>query len=617
MACKTPNFDTLESKYSTPQGKSATESSSFAQMDSKNENIMTNREHVELVIGRIIDAKIDITSEYKDWMDCLFALATEFGEGGRDYAHQISQFYPRYNPKEVDDQYSNCLNKGRNAVRIGSLMHIAKDYGIDISLPSGYYPAEAASGSYQQDDNAKDKKKKGDRLNIIISIRNGLSAIADFRHNTVTERYELRYKKDIAAGWKEMNDTEFNTLYTSIKTIDARITKGDTQSVIESRDFHSEYNPIKEYLDSLSKWKPEEHEGEDPISDFFNVIHFDEDQKDFALKYCKRWFLNYVALMSGKIPSNELMPCFLGYMGSGKSWFCKHIVPPCLRNYFDEIRPNDKLDKDQLINMSNKILISFEEFKVNNRTSNMIKAILSIEKTNVREAYGRYAKTRKRLCSFVANGNDKIFLAEEAGDRRYISIIVKGTDHIDDNTLPYEAAYAQALYLINQPDYRSSLTQEENQEIAEHNKEFVEPDPNVELVSKYYRIPKDDEKGVKLTATDIWTQIKAHVNTNDITPAKIGQALQKMGFEYTKTGGKHKYYVLEIDINESAASSKQEGESYFFEKLAKRRAEEEAKAEAERNRQKEIEESTDIFHSAAMDELYDDREDESTTEDTI
>lgn len=120
-----------------------------------------------------------------------------------------------------------------------------------------------------------------------------------------------------------------------------------------------------------------------------------------------------------------------------------------------------------------------------------------------------------------------------------------------------------------------------------------------------------------MTATDIWTQIKAHVNTNDITPAKIGQALQKMGFEYTKTGGKHKYYVLEIDINESAAISKQEGESYFFEKMAKRRAEEIAKTEAERKHQKGIEENTDIFHSAAMDELYNDREDESTTEDTI
>jgi hypothetical protein len=53
-----------------------------------------------------------------------FALASEFGENGRKYFHEISQVYYAYSSEETDVQYSNCLKYNNNKITIGTLFHI-------------------------------------------------------------------------------------------------------------------------------------------------------------------------------------------------------------------------------------------------------------------------------------------------------------------------------------------------------------------------------------------------------------------------------------------------------------------------------------------------------------
>lgn len=90
---------------------------------------------VEIVIRRIEESCVDITSAYADWVMIGFALAHEFGERGRDYFHRISRIYGSYQHDECDKQYTACLNTSRDKVHINTFFYYAKQAKIDISNP--------------------------------------------------------------------------------------------------------------------------------------------------------------------------------------------------------------------------------------------------------------------------------------------------------------------------------------------------------------------------------------------------------------------------------------------------------------------------------------------------
>jgi len=98
-------------------------------------------EDVEKVIKQINDTKIDITTNYNDWISIGFAFADEFGASGRNYFHEISKHYINYKYENCDNQYTECLKnaKGQN---IKPFFSIAKNYGIDIISVHKIKPTE-------------------------------------------------------------------------------------------------------------------------------------------------------------------------------------------------------------------------------------------------------------------------------------------------------------------------------------------------------------------------------------------------------------------------------------------------------------------------------------------
>lgn len=85
---------------------------------------------VESVITQLESHRIDITGDYYDWLGVAFALADEFGEAGRGYFHRVSRFHPGYRSTETDQQYSECLKRGRSGKTIRSFFWLASQYGV-------------------------------------------------------------------------------------------------------------------------------------------------------------------------------------------------------------------------------------------------------------------------------------------------------------------------------------------------------------------------------------------------------------------------------------------------------------------------------------------------------
>ena len=96
-------------------------------------------EDVECVVREIEQRAIDIAPSYKDWVELGFALVDGLGESGREYYHRISRFYPTYQRKETDKQYTHCLQSKGQGITICSFFHLANQAGIPLAPSNKEY----------------------------------------------------------------------------------------------------------------------------------------------------------------------------------------------------------------------------------------------------------------------------------------------------------------------------------------------------------------------------------------------------------------------------------------------------------------------------------------------
>lgn len=81
---------------------------------------------VEAVIKACELNKWDITESYADWVRLLSALASTFGEAGRDYAHRISALYGGYDYQETESKFNDLLRHPEYKTQIGTFFYIAR-----------------------------------------------------------------------------------------------------------------------------------------------------------------------------------------------------------------------------------------------------------------------------------------------------------------------------------------------------------------------------------------------------------------------------------------------------------------------------------------------------------
>lgn len=91
---------------------------------------------VEALIAELRASGRDITADYGDWLKVGFALASEFGESGRRYFHDISSLYSGYSREESDTKYSECLKSDNGRTDISTLFYLAKNQGITLRRAS-------------------------------------------------------------------------------------------------------------------------------------------------------------------------------------------------------------------------------------------------------------------------------------------------------------------------------------------------------------------------------------------------------------------------------------------------------------------------------------------------
>ncbi|NEM98208.1 BT4734/BF3469 family protein [Pontibacter burrus] len=104
----------------------------YRQQASQTTGATDERVKVEACLSEIAKQGIDITSSYlNDWLPIGSNFASTFGESGRVYFHQISQYHPKYSQSETDRQYDRCLKKCNGIASIGAFLSRCAAHGIN------------------------------------------------------------------------------------------------------------------------------------------------------------------------------------------------------------------------------------------------------------------------------------------------------------------------------------------------------------------------------------------------------------------------------------------------------------------------------------------------------
>lgn len=87
---------------------------------------------VESLIAQLKASHTDITSGYTEWLKVGFAIASEFGETGRRYFHDISALYSGYGATECDKKYDECLKSDKGRTNIATIFYLAEQQGVKL-----------------------------------------------------------------------------------------------------------------------------------------------------------------------------------------------------------------------------------------------------------------------------------------------------------------------------------------------------------------------------------------------------------------------------------------------------------------------------------------------------
>ena len=85
---------------------------------------------LKFVIDLVCQQKVDITSDYDNWIRVGFCIANICGIAGESLFHQVSALYPSYDYKETSRKYKELVRSTRQEVSLGSLIHMARMEGV-------------------------------------------------------------------------------------------------------------------------------------------------------------------------------------------------------------------------------------------------------------------------------------------------------------------------------------------------------------------------------------------------------------------------------------------------------------------------------------------------------
>ena len=345
------------------------------------------------------------------------------------------------------------------------------------------------------------------------------------RLNVMTGTPEYRMNA-VGYGFLPLDQAARNTM--AIKALKAGVESWDKDlnRYIDS-NLIPKYYPMEDYLRHLPKWNGKH----DYVGELARRVKTDNKhwENDFHT-----WMLSMVAQWMGKDRQhgNAIVPLLIGPQGSGKTTFCRRLLPEYLQVYFND-RLSMKNDNDIFLAMSGYALINIDEFDaMSKKQQPILKYLISKHDIKFRPPYGKVMEERQRFASFIATTNNRRPLVDPTGSRRFICVYA---DEIDNTGLiNYDQLYAQ-LYTELQQGHRYWFEDEENARIMQQNEPFQQINSYEQMIALTYLAPEETPEDTKyVLLQDIMKHLEKSFPTFSIgrsTDMELGRRLTKMGYD--------------------------------------------------------------------------------------
>ena len=358
------------------------------------------------------------------------------------------------------------------------------------------------------------------------------------RHDLVIDRLQVRCAHSLEFKdkevWRNLTDKDINTMVCNcVDETQVNVSASEMWTALQS-DRVPSVHPLRAWLNQLPEYTPEQPDWIDFVAQQVNVLGNQQDNLYWRTCF-KKWFVAMVASWMNDDVVNHTVLVLIGRQGIFKTTWLDHLIPPELRPYSNKLPLSGQITKDDRLRLCENGLLNIDELDaIGGREMNIVKSLLTSTEVTERAAYGRIKERRVRLASFCASTNNREFLTDITGNRRWLPFEVESIQNPFHTTLPYTYLYAQAKHLVEQGWFTYWFDLQEIELLEAHNEDFRAQDNEEQLLPILFDIPAEGT-GEFMTTAEIsdklvtYGGIKKPMNTR-----RLGMLLGKQGFEHKK-----------------------------------------------------------------------------------
>jgi len=507
----------------------------------KNQIVFVQSDFDEIVV-QMYQRGVNICEDYSDWVSCAYALISEFGEAGLPYFHTLSSLSSKYGVSDCERQYANCLKnhtssagKAKTAT-IASIYFYAKQAGIatyssrtkEIIRAAAYQTKSGKDASGVADHLLKFEEIPVSESLPIVSqvIEKGIKYESDnIVDDIVTYLTPYRLRKNLLTRNIEMDgrpidDSDVNSIYIDLKSVNDKITKDLVCSVIFSNRLES-FSPIRDFLNSHTHDLTQGTPNLDMLLDGVNT------NTEGYRTWVTKWLVSLIASADGSYSPLTLV--FAGQQqGTGKTHWFRYLLPKQLRSLYAE--SDMDAGKDDEILMTRKWIILDDEYGgKSKREYTKQKKVTSKEWVNVREPYGRVSVDLRRLAMFAGTSNDLQIIFDPTGNRRVLVVHIIGEINRTLYNKCDKVALLHELNALYKSGYDYTVLREDIEQLNSNTDEFKQSSPEEELVGSKLS-PGSTQSGEWLTITSIIEYLIADTKKTSLSNTKVGMILTNLGY---------------------------------------------------------------------------------------
>lgn len=322
------------------------------------------------------------------------------------------------------------------------------------------------------------------RNNALIVLENDPNLKGKIAFNEFTHRpyilEDLPWENAEAGGsWTDDDESALFHYLESVYGIDSPGKVRDALGVIMKRHRH---HPVREFLDSL------EWDGIDRLETLL-IDYLGAEDSEYVRAVTRKTFTAAVKRIYQPGCKFDYMLTLIGPQGVGKSYILNKLGGEWFSDSLTNVQGKEAYEQLQGV-----WLIEMGELTATRKADNeAIKHFLTKRIDSFRVAYGRHTSDFPRQCIFVGTTNDKTFLKDRTGNRRFWPVEVMQQEptlsiwkHLNKEEIRQIWAEAKHYYQEGEKLYLTGKLEDEAKKRQEEHREEM---PMAGLVQEYLEKP--------------------------------------------------------------------------------------------------------------------------------